>query len=89
MNVQVHKQGWQTDSVLIQSIGTLKDLGYHLDTDFGGEQQFKITLQRLTTALEAMKYKFQGSPGKEYTMRMVVMPRLAYTGQGRISRKLI
>ena len=82
MNVQVHKQGWQTDSVLIQSIGTLKDLGYYLDTDLGGEQQFKITLQRLTTALEAMKYKFQGSPGKEYTMRMVVMPRLAYTGQG-------
>ena len=29
-----------------------------------------------------MKYKFQGSPGKEYTMRMVAMPRLAYTGQG-------
>jgi hypothetical protein len=28
-----------------------------------------------------MKYKFQNSPGKEYTMRMVVMPRLAYTGQ--------
>jgi hypothetical protein len=37
MNVQVLKQGWQTDSVLIQSIGTLKDLGYHLDTDLGGE----------------------------------------------------
>ena len=82
MDIKVHKQGWQTDSVSIQSIGTLKDLGYHLDTDLGGEQQFKITLQRLTTALEAMKYKFQGSPGKEYTMRMVVMPRLAYTGQG-------
>ena len=29
-----------------------------------------------------MKYKFQGSSGKEYTMRIVVMPRLAYTGQG-------
>ena len=82
MDIKVHKQGWQTDSVWIQSIGTLKDLGYHLDTDLGGEQQLKITLQRLTTALEAMKYKFQGSPGKEYTMRVVVMPRLAYTGQG-------
>ena len=82
MDIKVHKQGWQTDSVSIQSIGTLKDLGYHLDTDLGGEQQFKITLQRLTTALEGMKYKFQGSPGKEYTMRMVVMPRPAYTGQG-------
>ena len=65
INVQVYKQGRKMDSVLIQSIGTLKDLGYHLDTDLGGEQQFKITLQRLTTALEAMKYKFQGSPGKE------------------------
>jgi hypothetical protein len=48
-----------------------------LDTDHGGEQQFKTILQRLTTALEVMKYKFQDSPGKEHTMRMVVMPRLA------------
>jgi len=33
-----------------------------------------VTLQRLTTALEAMKYKFPGTKGKEYAMRMVVMP---------------
>ena len=66
----------------VQPIGTLKDLGYYLDTDLGGEQQFKVTLQRLTTALEAMKHKFPGTKGKEYAMRMVVMYRLAYTGQG-------
>ena len=49
--------------------------------DIGSEQQFKVTLQRLTTALEAMKHKFPGTKGKEYAMRMVVMPRMAYTGQ--------
>ena len=52
------------------------------DKSLGGEQQFKVTLQRLTTALEAMKHKFPGTKGKEYAMRMVVMPRMAYTGQG-------
>ena len=52
-----------------------------MDTDLGGDQQFKVTLQRLTTALEAMKYKFPGTKGKEYAMRMVVMPRVGYTGQ--------
>ena len=41
-----------------------------------------MTLQRLTTALEAMKYKFPGTKGKEYAMRMVIMPRIGYTGQG-------
>ena len=56
--------------------------GYYLDMDLGGDQQFKVTLQRLTTALEAMKYKFPGTKGKEYAMRMVVMPRVGYTGQG-------
>ena len=66
----------------VQHLGTLKDLGYYLDTDLGGEKQFKVTLQRLTTALEAMKHKFPGSKGKEYAMRMVVMPRVGYTGQG-------
>ena len=55
---------------------------FYLDTDLGGDQQFKVTLQRLTTALEAMKYKFPGTKGKEYAMRMVVMPRVGYTGQG-------
>ena len=29
-----------------------------------------------------MKHKFSGTKGKEYAMRMVVMSRLAYTGQG-------
>jgi hypothetical protein len=29
-----------------------------------------------------MKHKFPGTKGKEYAMRMVVMPRMAYTGQG-------
>jgi hypothetical protein len=82
LDVMVHKAGWQADIVKVQPIGTLKDLGYYLDTDLGGEQQFKVTLQRLTTALEAMKHKFPGSKGKEYAMRMVVMSRLAYTGQG-------
>ena len=66
----------------VQHLGTLKDLGYYLDTDLGGDQQYKVTLQRLTTALEAMKYKFPGTKGKEYAMRMVVMPRVGYTGQG-------
>ena len=78
----MHKNGWQADTVKVQPIGTLKNLGYYLDTDLGGEQQFKVTLQRLTTALEAMKHKFPGTKGKEYAMRMVVMPRMAYTGQG-------
>jgi hypothetical protein len=52
------------------------------DKSLGDEQQFKVTLQRLTTALEAMKNKFPGATGVEYAMRMVVMPRMAYTGQG-------
>ena len=56
MEVEVHKKGWQTDTVSVQHLGTLKDLGYYLDTDLGGDQQFKVTLQRLTTALEAIKY---------------------------------
>jgi hypothetical protein len=86
IDILVHKKGWQVDTVHVQSIGTLKDLGYHLDTDLGGEQQFKVTLQRLTTALEAMKHKFSGTKAKEYAMRMVVMPRMAYTGQGLIYR---
>ena len=29
-----------------------------------------------------MKYKFPGTKDKEYAMRMVVMPRVGYTGQG-------
>ena len=58
MEVEVHKKGWQTDTVSVQHLDTLKDLGYYLDMDLGGEQQFKVTLQRLTTALEAMKHKF-------------------------------
>ena len=66
----------------VQLIGTLKDLRYHLDTDLGGKQQFKVTLQRFTTALEAMKHKFPGTNGKEHAMRMVVMPHMAYTRQG-------
>ena len=41
-----------------------------------------MTLQRLTTALETLKYKFPGTKGKEYAMRMVVMPRVGFTGQG-------
>ena len=82
MEVEVHKKGWQTDTVSVQPLGMLKDLGYYLDTDLRGDQQFKVTLQRLTTALEAMKYKFPGTKGKEYAMRMVVMPRVSYTGQG-------
>jgi hypothetical protein len=82
MGILVRKKGWQADTVKAQPIGTLKDLGYYLDTDLGGEQQFKFTLQRLTTALEAMQYKFSRIQEKEYAMRMVVMPRMAYTGQG-------
>ena len=58
MGILVRKKGWQADTVKAQPIGTLKDLGYYLDTDLGGEQ-FKVTLQRLTTALEAMQYKFE------------------------------
>ena len=29
-----------------------------------------------------MKHKFPGTKGQEYAMRMVVMPRVSYTGQG-------
>ena len=36
----------------VPEIGTLKDLGYYIDTDLGGDAQFKVSLQRLTTALE-------------------------------------
>jgi hypothetical protein len=82
MNIQVHKQGWQADTVQLQPIGTLKDLGVNLNTDLGGKHQFKLKLQRLTTALESMKHKFLGTQGKEYSMRMVVMPCMAYMGQG-------
>ena len=32
--------------------------------------------------MEAMRYKFPGTKGKEYAMRMVIMPRVSYTGQG-------
>jgi hypothetical protein len=60
----VHKKGWQAETVRVQHLGPLKDLGYYLDPDLGGEQQFKVTLQRLTTTLEAMKYKFQAQKGK-------------------------
>ena len=82
MEVVVHKKGWQTETVRVQHLGALKDLGYYLDTDLGGEQQFKVTLQRLTTALEAMKYKFPSTKEKEYALRMASIPRVAYTGQG-------
>ena len=58
MDILVHKKGWHADTVQVQPIGTLKDLGYYRDIYLGGEQQFKVTLQRLTTALEATKYKF-------------------------------
>jgi hypothetical protein len=61
MKVEVHNKGWQMDTISIQHTGTLKDLGYYLDSDLGGDQQFKVTLQRLTTALEAMMYKFPGT----------------------------
>jgi hypothetical protein len=82
IEVVVHKEGWQTETVRVQHLGTLKDLGYYLDTDLGRDHQFKVTLQCRTTALESMKYKFLGTKGKEYAMRMVIMPRVAYTGQG-------
>ena len=36
MEVVVHKKGWQTETVRVQHLGTLKDLGYYLDTDLGG-----------------------------------------------------
>jgi hypothetical protein len=74
MEVEVHKKDWQTDTVSVQHLGTMKDLGYYLDMDMGGDQQFKVTLQRLTTALEAIKYQFPGTKGKRYAMQMVVMP---------------
>ena len=41
LEVEVHKKGWQTDTISVQHLGTLKDLGYYLDTDLGGNQQFK------------------------------------------------
>jgi hypothetical protein len=82
MDILVHKKGWQADTVKVQPIGTLKSLEYHLKTDLGCEQQFQVTLQSLTTELEAMKHKFPGTKRKEYAMRMVVMPRMPYIGQG-------
>jgi hypothetical protein len=36
MEVVVHKKGWQTETVRVQHLGALKDLGYYLDTDLGG-----------------------------------------------------
>jgi len=68
--------------VAVPAIGTLKDLGYYIDTDLGGEAQFKVTLQRLTTALEAMKHKFRGTKARKYAVNSVLMARIAYTGQG-------
>ena len=41
-----------------------------------------MSLQRLTTALEAMKHKFRGTKGREYAVNRVLMVRIAYTEQG-------
>jgi len=41
MEVVVHKKGWQTETVRVQHLGALKDLGYYLDTDLGGESNSK------------------------------------------------
>jgi hypothetical protein len=68
--------------VAVPAIGTLKDLGYYIDTDLGGEAQFKVNLQRLTTALETVKHKFHGTKGREYAVNSALMARIAYTGQG-------
>ena len=68
-------------TVAVPAIGTLKDLGYYIDTDLGGEAQFKVSLQRLTTALEAMKHKFRGTKGREYEVNRVLMARISYTEQ--------
>jgi hypothetical protein len=70
--------------VAVPAIGTLKDLGYYIDTDLGGEAQFKMTLQHLTTALEAINHKFRGTKRREYAVNSVLMARIAYTGQGAI-----
>jgi hypothetical protein len=82
LEIVVHSVGWTPTKVAVPALGTLKDLGYYIDTDLGGEAQFKVTLQRLTTALEAMKHKFRGTKGREYAVNSVLMARIAYTGQG-------
>jgi hypothetical protein len=82
LEIVVHSVGWAPTPVAVHAIGTLKDLGYYIDTDLGGEAQFKVTLQRLTTALEAMKHKFRGTKEREYAVNSVLMARIAYTGQG-------
>jgi hypothetical protein len=69
-------------TVAVSAIGILKDLGYYIDTDLGGEAQFKVTLQHLTTALEVMKHKLRGTKGREYAVNSVFMARKAYTRQG-------
>jgi hypothetical protein len=78
----VHTVGWTPTTVAVPAIGTFKDLGYYIDTDLGGEPQFKVSLQRLTTALEAVKHKLRGTKGREYAVNRVLMARIAYTGQG-------
>jgi hypothetical protein len=69
LSILIHTAGWAAAPVMMQNLGTLKNLGRH-------------TQQRLATALEAMKYKFQGFKAREYAMRSVVIARIAYTGQG-------
>ena len=69
MDILVHMKGWHADPLHVQPIGTLKDLGYYLDMDLGGEQYFKVTFQRLTTALEAMKHKYPETQWKGKSTR--------------------
>jgi hypothetical protein len=35
VEMDVHKKDWQTETVRMQYLSTLKDLGYHLDMDLG------------------------------------------------------
>ena len=82
LEIVVHSVGWTPTTVAVHAIGTLKERAITLIRSWGGEAQFKVTLQRLTTALEAMKHKFRGTKGREYAVNSVLMARIAYTGQG-------
>jgi hypothetical protein len=81
LSILTHTAGWAAAPVMMQNLGTLKNLGYYIDTDLGGDTQSMHTQQRLATALEAMKYKFQGFKAREYALTSVVIAQITYTRQ--------
>ena len=41
LEIVVHTVGWTPTTVAVPAIGALKYLGYYIDTDLGGEAQFR------------------------------------------------